>query len=447
MQRKGLALCLGAIGTSGREALEVELNVRPLEVRRTELSLRETARILSKDVDVPIRSSWENWRETEKTERYISPFGKMLLGLEDIKAETGNKQMNLEPDFSFRESLFPTINKPEYWSRLGSSKSRTITQQDESRSLIGGILEDCSPDTLIAFTDGSCHPNPGPCGAGACVYLPYETTPVSLKQPVSKHGSILLGEMIAIKMVFDFILEKLHQKVKFRKVLILSDSQSSVGLLTLGWEPTQHKTTSKDILTELEQIKRKGIEVDIKWTAGHAEIKGNEEADRLAKEAESMTDEDKTISQAEFRQAAKTHGLTTWQRQWDVSENGRFLYGLKPKVSKKSVFDFPNKKLYSQIAQLRIGYAKLNDYLHKIVVSETKKCSCGDIETIEHYLLNGENYFNERERMRTTLFQQAGIVELSTELLLGCNDTDLMKEFDLTILSALGDFITQTARF
>ena len=114
MQRKGLALCLGAIGTSGREALEVELNVRPLEVRRTELSLRETARILSKDVDVPIRSSWENWRETEKTERYISPFGKMLLGLEDIKAETGNKQMNLEPDFSFRESLFPTINKPEY---------------------------------------------------------------------------------------------------------------------------------------------------------------------------------------------------------------------------------------------------------------------------------------------------------------------------------------------
>ena len=50
VQRKGLALCLGAIGNSGREALEVELNVNPLEVRRTELSLRETARILSKDV-------------------------------------------------------------------------------------------------------------------------------------------------------------------------------------------------------------------------------------------------------------------------------------------------------------------------------------------------------------------------------------------------------------
>ena len=113
------------------------------------------------------------------------------------------------------------------------------------------------PYNYIALTDGSCHPNPGPCGAGACVYLPYETTHVSLKQPVSKRGSILLGEMIAIKMVFDFMLEKLHQKVKFMKVLILSDSQSSVGLLTLGWEPTQHKSTSKDILTELELVNQK----------------------------------------------------------------------------------------------------------------------------------------------------------------------------------------------
>ena len=95
--------------------------------------------------------------------------------------------------------------------------------------------------------------------------------------------------MIAIKMVLDFILEKLHQKLDFKKALILSDSQSSVGLLTLGWEPTQHKSTSKDILTELKQIQSKGIKVDIsliRWTPGHAEIQGNEEADRLVSQSE-----------------------------------------------------------------------------------------------------------------------------------------------------------------
>ena len=138
--------------------------------------------------------------------------------------------------------LYPTLTKPEYWSLLGSSKNRTNDQKDESLNLINDILEACTPDTPIPFTDGSCHPNPGPCGSGACVYLPFETSPVNLKQPVSKLESILLGEMIAIKMVLDFILEKLHQKRKLNKVLILSDSQTSVGLLTLGWEATQHKT-------------------------------------------------------------------------------------------------------------------------------------------------------------------------------------------------------------
>ena len=49
--------------------------------------------------------------------------------------------------------------------------------------------------------------------------------------------------------------------------------------------------------------------------------------------------------------------------------------------------------------------------------------------------------------MRTVLFQHTGIKEMTTEILSGINDTDLAKEHDLTIPSALGDFISQTARF
>ena len=136
--------------------------------------------------------------ETENTERYMSPFCKMLIQLEDIKAETGIYTFNIEQDFSFREGLYTALTKPEYWSRLGSSKNRTNDQKDESQNLINDILEACTPDILIVFTDVSCHPNSGPCGAGACVYLPFETSTVNLKQPLNKLGSILLGEMIAI---------------------------------------------------------------------------------------------------------------------------------------------------------------------------------------------------------------------------------------------------------
>ena len=73
----------------------------------------------------------------------------------------------------------------------------------------------------------------------------------------------LFGFKVAIKMVLDFILEKLHQKIQLNKVLILSDSQSSIGILTLGWDPTQHKITAKDKLTKMDLIKRRGIDIDI----------------------------------------------------------------------------------------------------------------------------------------------------------------------------------------
>ena len=57
----------------------------------------------------------------------------------------------------------------------------------------------------MAFTDGSCLGNPGPCGSGACIFVPNQTEPVSLKRPVTNRGSILLGELVAILMVLDLL--------------------------------------------------------------------------------------------------------------------------------------------------------------------------------------------------------------------------------------------------
>ena len=67
---------------------------------------------------------------------------------------------------------------------------------------------------------------------------------------------LFLGEVIAIKMVLEFILEKLQQKMEIKDVLILSDSQSSVGLLTLDIRLRQRIYS---VLTELKQIQSKGV--------------------------------------------------------------------------------------------------------------------------------------------------------------------------------------------
>ena len=39
------------------------------------------------------------------------------------------------------------------------------------------------------------------------------------------------------------------------------------------------------------------------------------------------------------------------------------------------------------VAQLRTGYARLNEYLHKVNVKESNKFQCGAVESVSHYLL------------------------------------------------------------
>jgi hypothetical protein len=49
-------------------------------------------------------------------------------------------------------------------------------QEIKGRDLILQKITETTENTAIAFTDGSCLNNPGPCGAGAIVFVEEETT-------------------------------------------------------------------------------------------------------------------------------------------------------------------------------------------------------------------------------------------------------------------------------
>ena len=150
--------------------------------------------------------------ESEAVEHKVLPFGNMNIQVADMTTNTGISLHSLEKEFTYQECLQPSKSKPDYWNCLGSSKSRSSEQELLSREIIGGLIDQCDLTTAVAFTDGSCLGNPGPCGAGACVFLPGQTDPILLKQPVSSRGSILLGELVAIKMVIKHITDTSHQR-------------------------------------------------------------------------------------------------------------------------------------------------------------------------------------------------------------------------------------------
>ena len=136
-----------------------------------------------------------------------------------------------------------TSSAPKYWCRLGSLKSRTTEQQELGSELAMDMMMEAPEGTVFAFTDGSCLTNPGPCGAGVAIYTDYHQPQ---KRPVARRGSILLGELVAILITLEYILEKLTN-IPCRLLKIFSDSQSIVGILTLNWKDTSYSDLTKDI--------------------------------------------------------------------------------------------------------------------------------------------------------------------------------------------------------
>jgi ribonuclease HI len=448
IQRKGLSICLGVPSTSGREAMEVEADILPLALRREELAIREVAKIMAMENNEPLRRLWVSWEDGDRAERVLSPFGKGLVQVKDMETETETTVENMEPGVSFATCLQPTRAAPEYWSKLGSSKNRTTQQEEEARVVIGNIISRCSMGVVIAFTDGSCQPNPGPCGAGSSILLPGEDRPVELSKPVSHHASILLGELVAVLITLEYISCEVRLE-RIESVHIFSDSQSTIGLLKLGWKPKQYFDTIRRIKSYMEHLAAGGIEVEISWTPGHADIAGNETADRLAKEASRQAAEMDRLgsptSQGDIRSAARVSVTAKWQRQWDMAESGRRMYKFKTSVETKTNIDIPSCVIYSKIAQLRLGYVRLNKYLHQIGVVESPNCeTCQSEETVEHYLLECTKFEDIRESLRGKLFHLCGEWTLTEDLFLSVNDDDKHINFRQDILELLGNFIAQS---
>ena len=65
---------------------------------------------------------------------------------------------------------------------------------------------------------------------------------------------------------------------------------------------------------------------------------------------------------------------------WEKCEKGRHLFNYRPKVYHKIKHKLETKKGAIIISQSRLGYVKLNEYLHKTNSAESDLCQCGEIE-------------------------------------------------------------------
>ena len=145
--------------------------------------------------------------------------------------------------------------------------------------------------------------------------------PSAGKKTVPSHSYVLQRELVAILKTIDYITWK-FSKADSSEVHIFSGSQSATGILKLWWQPTQHKQTVAEIRQNIKRMEWKDVKIDMYCTPSHANIKGNEEADRLAKEA---SGEDKTdqVTMADIKQTTARNGYIPVSETIGIFCNGK----------------------------------------------------------------------------------------------------------------------------
>jgi hypothetical protein len=181
-----------------------------------------------------------------------------------------------------------------------------------------------------------------------------------------------------------------------------------------------------EVLKSAKQLnKNRGnsrFKLTFRWSAGHVGIKGNEAADKEAKEAaDGVSSNSKDLppylrkqikySLSAIRQAHNEEHKKRWKLAWSKSPRYkclRFKDTLTPSLQKFLAYisnQEISRKNASRVFQLRVGHSPLNQYLHRFKRVDNSRCpACGHPkETVEHFLLHCPSYDHERWPIRNTL--------------------------------------------
>ena len=215
---------------------------------------------------------------------------------------------SLSPSFfstNFPNNTVPNRHKIIYKPDLGSSKRRS-TDQINAATAVDAHINSLPPHTLLAFTDGSAKPNPGPAGAGAVILKKSLSDFSHCANYTAAIGcaSNNTGELYAVGIVLE------HCKLtKYKGNLhIYTDSKIAYGALRNGWRAGK---ANSDILFAVRAIAhdiRHSCNIHYHWIPGHSNVKFNDMADNLAN-AGSDFSKSHRCEQVNFKNSLNNNGF------------------------------------------------------------------------------------------------------------------------------------------
>ena len=129
-----------------------------------------------------------------------------------------------------------------------------------------------SSEPIIVYTDGASLGNPGPAGIGVVLRAGGRRKELSEYLGVATNN---VAELTAILRALQTV------KDRKRRVVVHSDSEYAIGVLTKNWKPKKNK----ELIASIRRLMAEFADLSFVKVAGHAGNPDNERCDELAKAA------------------------------------------------------------------------------------------------------------------------------------------------------------------
>jgi ribonuclease HI len=406
IQNHCLRIASGARKTTPIISLEIECNIKPLSLHRKELICRYYCKILQFSRSLPVvEELLLTYHCRDK------PWcGSILPPPVIIRAQNIMVELEIPPFqriFTHLMSPVPPwcdINNFFHTEFINASVKEIDSAQ--SNQIFKELINSKYKGYLTIYTDGSKVHNPR-VSTAASVVIP--SLDVTLNWRLSPLITVLGSELFAIKQALLYIKENMANLTT--NIVILTDSMSSVYLL-LDRSPKNYMFIVHEVQNLVIELNSAHY-VMIQYLPAHKDIAGNELADTAAKEAHKNNYIfDAPLSKEEMVSHVKKGLFSMWEQHWDSELNttnkGRHLKSIRDHIGYWPWTSHKIRVVETVMARLRLGHIGLNQHLNRFQMRDSNLCTCGQVESIEHFLLDCVNYQTDRNTLKQKL-QSIGI--------------------------------------
>ncbi|CUS06674.1 unnamed protein product, partial [Tuber aestivum] len=255
-------------------------------------------------------------------------------------------------------------------------------------------------ENLILYTDGSELQSGG---VGAGVVMMHGGRIVGRWSVGLGFGKkVYDGELVGIARA---LTEASRSSLSFKHIWVFTDNQAAITN-SQRLSPYPGQQISQEIQQLIQDLPSSDLDLQLHlhWVPGHTGIQGNDEADRLAKQAAEypQPDIDSYLSLTKLKTQIKQSALKAWHQYWiqlQPAKQGRHYRSIHfhlPSLHPAPHFFQLHRPQLATVTQLRLGHGYFNSYLSRLDENVSDRWSCRKRtpapETPEHLILYCSRY-------------------------------------------------------